>query len=256
MARPLKQGLDYFPLDVDFFQDKKIRRVKSEYGADGITIYLYLLCEIYRNGYYITADNDFIYSMADDLKMSVNKINQVLTFLLGRSLFDNKLFRSDTILTSASVQRRYLFAAKERIKENNVEVKDFWLLEKTVAETLGQVRHFSENPQENPLKESKENKTKLYKTISKCAGTLHAHERELLEKEFGKAVVSDYIERTSKYKCCNYATIRQWILEDREKKHRSSNQFNNFNQRDCTDKEIDSLEQALLKKQGGQAKHD
>lgn len=99
MARPLEQGLLYFPLDVDIFQNKKIRKLKAEYGADGITIYLYILCEIYKNGYYVIADEDFIDAMADELRMNTNKINLVLKFLLGRSLFDNTLFQSDTVLT-------------------------------------------------------------------------------------------------------------------------------------------------------------
>ena len=28
MARPIKKGLDYFPFDVDFFSDRKIKRRK------------------------------------------------------------------------------------------------------------------------------------------------------------------------------------------------------------------------------------
>ena len=27
MARPLKQGLDYFPLDTDFLSDSKVRKI-------------------------------------------------------------------------------------------------------------------------------------------------------------------------------------------------------------------------------------
>ncbi len=30
MARPNKQGLDYFPLDVDFFNDEKIEAISGE----------------------------------------------------------------------------------------------------------------------------------------------------------------------------------------------------------------------------------
>ena len=53
MARPRKEGMDYFSFDVDFFTgSKKIKILKARYGADGIVIYLYLLCEIYKNGYY------------------------------------------------------------------------------------------------------------------------------------------------------------------------------------------------------------
>ena len=37
LARPRKDGLDYFPLDVDLFEDDKIKILKARYGADGIT---------------------------------------------------------------------------------------------------------------------------------------------------------------------------------------------------------------------------
>lgn len=248
MARPLEQGLLYFPLDVDFFQDKKIRKLKAEYGADGVAIYLYILCEIYKNGYYVIADEDFIDAMADELRMNTNKINLVLKFLLGRSLFDNTLFQSDTVLTSISVQRRYQFALQERINDHTVKIEDFWLLKKDDLETLRQVRPFLENSQEKSTKESKENKSKLNKSISKCVPHLHTHEKEKLITEFGREIVEDYIERTRQYKCCNYATIRQWILEDKNKKPVSKNSFNRFKEREFSKEDIDSLEQALLNK--------
>ncbi len=248
MARPLEQGLLYFPLDVDFFQDKKIRKLKAEYGADGVAIYLYILCEIYKNGYYVIADEDFIDAMADELRMNTNKINLVLKFLLGRSLFDNTLFQSDTVLTSISVQRRYQFALQERINDHAVKIEDFWLLKKEETETLRQVRPFLENSVENSTKESKENKRKLNKSISKCVPHLRTHEKEKLITEFGRQLVEDYIERTRQYKCCNYATIRQWILEDRNKKPVSKNSFNRFEERKYSKEDIDSLEQALLNK--------
>lgn len=248
MARPLEQGLLYFPLDVDFFQNKKIRKLKAEYGADGITIYMYILCEIYKNGYYVVADEDFIDAMADELKMNTNKINLVLKFLLGRSLFDNTLFQSDTVLTSISVQRRYQFALQERINDHTVKIEDFWLLKKEETETLKKVRSFLENSVKNHTKESKENKSKENKSISKCVPHLRAHEKEKLINEFGEVLTEDYIERTSQYKCCNYVTIRQWILEDRDKKPKSKNSFNNFTERAYSKEDVDSLEHVLLNK--------
>ena len=49
MARPKKSGLSYFPLDTDFFDnDSRIKILKARYRADGIMIYVYLLCEIYK----------------------------------------------------------------------------------------------------------------------------------------------------------------------------------------------------------------
>ena len=85
LARLRKDGLNYFPLDVDFFDDEKIKILEARYGADGITLYLYLLCRIYRQGYYIQVNEDFKYLVSAELKMGADKVKQVLTFLLSRS---------------------------------------------------------------------------------------------------------------------------------------------------------------------------
>ena len=177
MARPLKKGLDYFPLDVDFFQDKETRILKAKFGVDGVSIYLYLLCEIYRNGYYLRIDDDFIYIMADDLRMSSNKIKQVLNFLLERSLFDSKLFQTDKVLTSAVIQEQFQLAVKERAKKTPIEVEDFWVLEESKTESFIKVKSFLNNSeknvnnseknngysQEKSTKKSKVNKSKINK---------------------------------------------------------------------------------------------
>lgn len=88
MARPQKEGLEYFSLDVDFFSDRKIKILKGRFGADGITYYLYLLCEIYKgHGYYLDVDEDFDYISSSELGMSPEKVGQMRKFLLERSLF-------------------------------------------------------------------------------------------------------------------------------------------------------------------------
>jgi len=184
MARPQKEGLDYFSLDVNFFSDKKIKILKARYGADGITLYLYLLCEIYNNGYYLKMDDDFEFIISDDLSMSVDKVKQVLTFLLERSLFDNKLFQSDAVLTSTGIQKRYQLMVKSRAVKNPIKVERFWLLKKEETETFIKVQsslNKSENnasysrknvlnSENNTIKESKgkENKEKEIKIEEWC----------------------------------------------------------------------------------------
>lgn len=175
MARPQKEGLEYFSLDVDFFSDRKIKILKGRFGADGITYYLYLLCEIYRgHGYYLDFDKDFDYITSAELGMSPEKIGQMRKFLLERSLFDNKLFQSDTILTSTSIQRRFQLAVKSRASKNPIVVNPkFWLLSKEETQSFIKMHpdmenseknpHYSkknsENPQNNDIKESKVNIT-------------------------------------------------------------------------------------------------
>ncbi len=127
MPRPQKEGIDYFPLDVNFFTDKK-ESLKGSLWSRWSHDLLYLLCEIYRAGYYIKFDDDMLFVTSDDLNMSPDKVKQVLKFLLERSLLDGTLFQSDTILTSAGIQKRFQLAVKERAKKKPIEIKDFWLL--------------------------------------------------------------------------------------------------------------------------------
>lgn len=51
LARPKKQGLDYFPLDVNV--DNKIEILESKYGILGFGFIIKLFQKIYANGYYL-----------------------------------------------------------------------------------------------------------------------------------------------------------------------------------------------------------
>lgn len=148
MARPKKQGLDYFPIDVDIFEDLEVEYAK--FGADGFTIYMYLLTRVYKRGYYLEVDEDFLLVMAARLRMSEQKVMQVLNYLLKRSLFDNTLFQSDKVLTSAGIQRRYQAMVKARALKNPITVEGFWLLSEEETETFIKVNPSLNNSENNP----------------------------------------------------------------------------------------------------------
>lgn len=57
MARPAKEGLDYFPLDVGIFEDEKIEAIAGEFGIKGELAVIKLLCAIYKKGYFILWDD-------------------------------------------------------------------------------------------------------------------------------------------------------------------------------------------------------
>ena len=171
MARPRKEGLDYFPIDVDIFEDLEVEYAK--FGADGFTIYMYLLTRVYKRGYYLEVDEDFLIVMAARLRMSEQKVMQVLNYLLKRSLFDNTLFQSVKVLTSAGIQERFQLAVKSRALKNPIQVReDLWLLKKEDTEPFIKVNPFLnkskknesfsennfDNSEKNAIKESKVNK--------------------------------------------------------------------------------------------------
>lgn len=152
LARPRKDGVDYFPFDVDFFNDSKVKIVRSRYGSDGVEVYIYLLCEVYRDkGYYLQCNEDTDCLIAADLGMSIDKVGQIKAYLLGRSLFDDTLFRSAEVLSSRGIQRRFQQAVKGRAVKNPVVVrKDLWLLDESETESFIKVRHKSDSSENNP----------------------------------------------------------------------------------------------------------
>lgn len=130
MARPLKDGVDYFPLDTDFLQDDKIRLIKGEFGAKGILILIALFSEIYRgDGYFKVWNNDCCLLMADAVGCGIvpENITQVVQGCLRRSIFDDGVFQMFGILTSAGIQRRYIrmFPSRKQI----FIYKEYWLLD-------------------------------------------------------------------------------------------------------------------------------
>lgn len=157
MGATRKVGNIFFFLDVNFFSDKKIKILKARYGADGITLYIYLLCEIYKNGFYLKVDEDFEFIVSDDLNMNSIKVKQVLNFLLERSLFDNTLFQSDKVLTSAGIQRRYQRMVKSRAVKNPITIERYWLLSEEETETFIKVNYFLNNSKNNEDNSKKNN---------------------------------------------------------------------------------------------------
>lgn len=169
MARPKKENLDYFPLDSDFFTDSKIKILKAKFGADGIAVYLYILCEIYRDkGYYVECDEDFVLVMSDYFHFSENKTMQILEYLFSRSLLVRSILsESVTVITAKSVQRRYQAAKKASIKkEKGIFARDvivderIWLLKKEETESPIKVHPFGILPEKNDsLPEENDNKS-------------------------------------------------------------------------------------------------
>jgi hypothetical protein len=50
MGRPRKEGMDYFPHDVDAVFDEKIEALRTMFGNDGYAFYFISLERIYRSG--------------------------------------------------------------------------------------------------------------------------------------------------------------------------------------------------------------
>lgn len=135
MARPIKESLNYFPLDTGFFGDRKIKRLLKTFGGKGTTVYTFLLCEIYRDkGYFLQWDENYPEDIADALGAGFTSslVSEVLALCLKIGLFDSDLFSSLSILTSTGIQKRYISAketiSKKRYNPDELLFTDYSLL--------------------------------------------------------------------------------------------------------------------------------
>ena len=119
-GRPTKQGIDYFPMDVDFFTDVKIRKISRACGSQSTSILICLLCNIYKDeGYYILWDEDLPFVIADTVRVSEGAVKEVLIKSLQVGFFDQELYEKYKILTSSGIQKRFLLATYQR-KETTI----------------------------------------------------------------------------------------------------------------------------------------
>ena len=125
MARPKKKTLDYFEVDVGIAQNLKVRKlINRKGGARALGVFVYLLCRIYKNGYYIDCNPDAIFEIAADLCEQENYVIEVILYCLEIGLFDQNMYDRHQILTSRSIQERYAALQVQRKRISVVEQYD------------------------------------------------------------------------------------------------------------------------------------
>lgn len=107
MARPTKQGLDYFPLDVNFIQDIRMRKLVKYQGGRAVTVYALLLCIIYKDGYYIRRDKELPFIISEQSGFDEAYIGEVINCCLNIGLLSKEMYEKHGVLTSRGIQTRY-----------------------------------------------------------------------------------------------------------------------------------------------------
>lgn len=126
MARPLKSGLDYFPLDVHF--DDPVELIEAEFGLEGFAILIKLWQKIYSNGYYIKWDSDAVLLFSRKISSDINLVNSIVNSCFLRNLFNKDIYDMYGILTSTGIQKRYLNACTASKRKNIVMEECLYLL--------------------------------------------------------------------------------------------------------------------------------
>ena len=142
MARPIKKGLDYFPVDTDIFENIQVRKLKSRYKSLGFLAYFTILCDVYKKeGYFLHISDDYVYDLADRLGDTEEKIRERYILVVKRcknpiseefnciNIVENAVNVSETGVSVTEMRQR-----KE--KESKVNIQ--------------QQQHACEEPKEEP----------------------------------------------------------------------------------------------------------
>ena len=127
MARPTAKGVEYFPLNVNFINDLKVRKLLLSCGAESIAVLIYLLSTIYKDeGYFVEIHEDEIDLIALDVNVTPEFVLEVIKKACEVRFFDVNLYNNFNILTSKGIQERYLKITERR--KNSVVITQFNLI--------------------------------------------------------------------------------------------------------------------------------
>lgn len=219
MARPTKQGLDYFPLDVQF--DDKVELFIVENGAASLSVLVTVWQLIYQNeGYFIEYSDDLFLLIKRRLLLDVAEIKAIVNAAIKRGLFCNIMFSKYKILTSNAIQKRFFLASK---KKKTVSVIKNYIC--SGVSDVGNENVMWVNDDGNATKEKGKEEVKEKGNVNEIFGTfsnvlLTSTEKKELEDSFGVDVdarinaLSEYMMSTGKKYKSHYATILTWKRRD------------------------------------------
>lgn len=270
MARPLSRGIEYYPLDVDFLNDLKIKKIMKSCGPNSIAIIILLLGNIYGDeGYFMKWDEDVCFLVADAVGAKEVYVKEVLKKCLQVDLFSSELFEKYKIITSKGIQKRFFEITKRRKRENLID--DYLLVNVTetgviVAETpinVAETGVIVSKSTQSKVKESKVKKSIEGDINNKLISRLNSLLKipvhpNFLTKINSNIDVEKLIEELSKsmWVCNNYNlnTANNSFLvklcngDYRDFKRPNSNKFKNF--KGITDSySAEELEEVAMRKQ-------
>ena len=198
MGRPQKEGLDYFPLDVDIDQDDKIALIEAQHGIVGFGVVIKLFMKIYKNGYFYEWGEKEQLLFSKRVNVDINSINAIINDCLKWGLFDPHMYETYGILTSRGIQRRYFEAVSRR--QNVTAIEEYCLIDMESYSNIvyvninginvnGNSHSRVVNDNINPQSKVKESKVKERRKEYICASTEGDH---VIEKDSeGRAAGQD-----------------------------------------------------------------
>ena len=112
-------GINYFPVGVNFMEENAMEVIEAKYGIKGAAIVLKLLCKIYKEGYFIRWDEEqcLIFANKAGREVQVAEVQGIIEILFIKGILDRNSYLENGILTSANIQKVWMEATKRRKRE-------------------------------------------------------------------------------------------------------------------------------------------
>ena len=112
-------GINYFPVSVNFMEENAMEVIEVKYGIKGSAIVLKLMCKIYKEGYYIRWDEEqcLIFANKAGREVQAEEVKGIIKILFIKGILDENSYWEKGILTSESIQKVWLEATKRRKRE-------------------------------------------------------------------------------------------------------------------------------------------
>ena len=112
-------GINYFPVGVNFMEENAMEVIEAKYGIKGSAIVLKLLCKIYKEGYFIRWDEEqcLIFANKAGREVQAAEVQGIIEILFIKGIMDKNSYLENGILTSENIQKIWMEATKRRKRE-------------------------------------------------------------------------------------------------------------------------------------------
>ena len=112
-------GINYFPVGVNFMEENAMEVIEAKYGIKGSAIVLKLLCKIYKEGYFIHWDEEqcLIFANKAGREVQAAEVQGIIEILFIKGILDRNSYLANGILTSANIQKIWMEATKRRKRD-------------------------------------------------------------------------------------------------------------------------------------------
>jgi len=213
LARPLKEGMDYFPHDVNATSDKKIEALRALYGNDGYAFYFIMLEQIYQESSFELLISDAetreetLLILSKKIGITQEKFTQILNTALKWGCFDKKSFNDHGVLTSNGIKKRANVVTEKRDR-----MRERYHQEKQVISDAETREETEEKTPQSKVKKSKEKESnKSIIEIEKFRSRYSSEQLKIIDQYFeilrttrrsgtiSESVICDIYKQMNKY---------------------------------------------------------